>query len=192
METQTPAAETQARAIRARQIKEITVKRKPLAQRVGVVQENVARLRQSLAGFSSLIQEIAGALEGENAASDLRALGSEIPALTNRLAQEELALSLIKTRFERETLNVGVVGMAGQGKSRLLQSLSGLSAAEIPAGKLGHCTGAACTIQNQSVSEPYAEIVFHTPQSFLDEVIAPFFTGLELGTAPTNLGASLG
>ncbi len=187
MENTRAAVETKTSGIRARQIKEITFKRKPLAQRVAVVLTNVARLRQALISLNPLILEIATAIEGENAASQFRALGSEIPALANRLAQEELALSFIKTRFDRETLNVGVVGMAGQGKSRLLQSLSGLTATEIPDGKLGHCTGAACTILNQSVDAPYGEIVFHTPQSFLDEVIGPFFTGLELGTPPVDL-----
>ena len=33
-----------------------------------------------------------------------------------------VGLSSLRLRFERDTLNVGVVGLAGQGKSRLLYS----------------------------------------------------------------------
>jgi len=36
--------------------------------------------------------------------------------------------------FSRSTLNIGVIGRARQGKSRLLQSLTGLGTEEIPSG----------------------------------------------------------
>ena len=41
----------------------------------------------------------------------------------------------LKHRFDRQTLNIGVVGQMRQGKSTLLQKLSGLTDAEIPAQK---------------------------------------------------------
>ena len=86
--------------------------------------------------------------------------------------QSQLAgLYLLKNRFNRNTINIGVIGRAGQGKSRLLQSLTGLSSNEIPTGDRGHCTGVRSTILHQPGIDIYGEITFHSEASFLQEVI---------------------
>ena len=68
----------------------------------------------------------------------------------------------IKERFSREFINISVVGPARQGKSRFLQSISGLDNRCIPAFTGGHCTGAASTIENGNNVNVYAEITFKT------------------------------
>jgi hypothetical protein len=97
------------------------------------------------------------------------------------------ALGKLKVRFWRDTLNIGVVGRARQGKSRLLQSLTGLTAAEIPDGNRQHCTGVRSTIHHNPSTETYGEVWFHSERSFLDEVISPYYEKLRLGVKPMTL-----
>lgn len=75
-----------------------------------------------------------------------------------------------------------MVGRARQGKSRLLQSLTGLTSAEIPDGDRQHCTGVRSTIHHKLTVDTYGEVWFHSERSFLDEVIAPYYEKLRLGT----------
>jgi hypothetical protein len=98
-------------------------------------------------------------------------------------------LSKLKQRFIRNTLNIGVIGRARQGKSRLLQSLTQLTKVEIPDGDRQHCTGVRSTIYHTPQVEPYGKVTFHTERSFLAEVIAPYYDELQLGIPPATLEA---
>ena len=75
----------------------------------------------------------------------------------------------LEKRFNRETINISVVGRAGQGKSRLLQSISGVEDDIIPADKGGDCTGAKSTIANAD-SELYAQIKFYSQQEIVAQI----------------------
>lgn len=77
----------------------------------------------------------------------------------------------LEKRFNRETINISVVGRAGQGKSRLLQSISGVENDIIPADTGGDCTGAKSTISNAK-GETYAHIKFYTEQEIVTQVNA--------------------
>lgn len=77
----------------------------------------------------------------------------------------------LEKRFARETINISVVGRAGQGKSRLLQSISGVENDIIPADTGGDCTGAKSTIANANI-ETYAHIKFYTEQEVVTQVNA--------------------
>ncbi|MTJ14977.1 hypothetical protein FJR11_20825 [Anabaena sp. UHCC 0187] len=94
------------------------------------------------------------------------------------------SLTKLRNRFSRPTLNIGVVGRARQGKSRLLQSLTGLTKAEIPDGDRQHCTGVKSIIHHNSNVDTYGEVWFHTERSFLDDIIAPYYEKLGLGRKP--------
>ncbi|MUG93943.1 hypothetical protein F7734_16665 [Scytonema sp. UIC 10036] len=96
-------------------------------------------------------------------------------------------LHKIKEHYCQETIKIGVVGRPKQGKSRLLQSLTGLTSAEIPDGHRQHCTGVYCSIHNNSVEETYAEVCFHSEHSFLMEVIYPYYEKLSLGVKPKTI-----
>ncbi len=54
----------------------------------------------------------------------------------------------IEERFSRKTINIAVIGGARQGKSKLLQTISGLSNEVIPAFDTSDCTGATSMIKN--------------------------------------------
>jgi ABC-type phosphate/phosphonate transport system ATPase subunit len=49
-------------------------------------------------------------------------------------------LEKLQARFSCDTLNIGVIGIMRQGKSTLLQSLTGLGNNVIPAQSGGACT----------------------------------------------------
>ena len=80
-----------------------------------------------------------------------------------------------------------MVGRARQGKSRLLQSLTGLTTTEIPDGDRQHCTGVRSTIRHNPDMATYGEVYFYSELSFLNDVIAPYYEKLNLGAKPNNL-----
>ena len=72
-------------------------------------------------------------------------------------------------RFSREFINIAVVGTARQGKSRLLQTLSGLDDRCIPAFTGDHCTGAASIIQNAPNEHVEVQLTFKSKEKLLQE-----------------------
>lgn len=56
----------------------------------------------------------------------------------------------IEERFSRKTINIAVIGGARQGKSKLLQTISGLSNEVIPAFDTSDCTGATSMIKKEN------------------------------------------
>ena len=75
----------------------------------------------------------------------------------------------LEKRFNRETINISVVGRARQGKSRLLQAISGLPDEVIPASNGGDCTGAKSVIANIQ-GRTCAHIVFYSEVEILDQI----------------------
>lgn len=89
----------------------------------------------------------------------------------------------LEKRFNRDSINISVVGRARQGKSRLLQSISGLSNEVIPASDGGDCTGAKSVIFN-SAGNTHAKVVFYNEiemveqvQKYLDAISIPCLLG---------------
>ena len=78
----------------------------------------------------------------------------------------------LNARFQRDFINIAVVGPARQGKSRLLQSISGLDSRCIPAFDGDHCTGASSVVENSSNPHVRACITFKTQDDILAEVQA--------------------
>lgn len=107
--------------------------------------------------------------------------------LVDSISTELSNLRRLHQRFSRSTVNVGVVGRARQGKSRLLQSMTGLTTLEIPDGSSSHCTGVRSTILHDASAEPHAEVHFHSEASFLRNVLGPYFRDLRLGAPPQSL-----
>lgn len=64
----------------------------------------------------------------------------------------------LAVRFQRDTVNLGVIGLMGAGKSLFLQSLSSLPNEFIPSADGPSCTGVTCVIENvpgQSCTEVF-------------------------------------
>lgn len=163
---------------RTAKIASIIEQRRPLKEKIGVVKENINTLVSNLRNLAECGDRLMTQVEDQNVADRLK----EINFLTiqQQIAEELAALSKLEARFSRNTLNIGVVGRARQGKSRLLQSLTGLTAAEIPDGDRQHCTGVRSTIHHHPNAETYGEVWFYSERSFLDEVIAPYYENAAL------------
>ncbi len=157
-----------------------------MADRAGKAAENLNGIENQLRSFREFIPSYVRRLDSE-VASRISALLPEIEELLASIADEKGKLALLSARFMRPTLNIGVTGRAGQGKSTFLQMLTGLTTDEIPSGDKGHCTGAPSMIVNHDLDETFADIAFHTPDSFLEGVIQPFFQRLKMGAAPDTL-----
>lgn len=81
-------------------------------------------------------------------------------------------LEALRSRFSRETVCIGVSGMARVGKSTTLQKMSGLSDDQIPTGSKQNVTAVHSIIHNCSEGKPRAEISFLTKNEFLEHYIA--------------------
>lgn len=175
----------QMNANRTKQIASIVEKRRPLAEKIATVAANLATLSQTLRDLEAHRQQILTQLDDVNSWGRLQEI--DLSLIQGNIAAELQALIQLQQRFSRDTLNIGVVGRARQGKSRLLQSLTGLTAAEIPDGDRQHCTGVRSTIHHNPSMDVYGEVWFHSERSFLDQVIAPYYEKLRLGAKPIAL-----
>lgn len=171
---------------RSLQIDRIVEKRQPLASRIEAVEDNLQAVSNLLQELEDKRNSISKLVNDPTSSAKLNEV-AHISSLFSKINVELNALEKLKSRFSRRTLNIGVVGRARQGKSRLLQSLTGLSDAEIPDGDDQHCTGVRSNIYHQPGIETYAEIYFHSEHSFLNEVIAPYYQQLSLGSVPQSI-----
>ena len=167
------------------QIAAIIEKRRPLAQRIEAVERHLKTLSEMLQRLQHQCSELTQKVDDPEVYGRLSEVNTA--SLQLRITTELQALSKLRLRFSRHTLNIGVIGRARQGKSRLLQSLSGLTTAEIPDGDRQHCTGVRSTIHHNPTLETYGEVWFHSEESFLNGVIAPYYEKLRLGSKPFSL-----
>lgn len=71
-------------------------------------------------------------------------------------------LNLMMKRLSRDRLHISFVGSAGQGKSLVMQNISGLPKSVIPSSDGGDCTGAKSIITNSDSDTVTAQITFYT------------------------------
>lgn len=171
---------------RTAKIASIIEQRRPLKEKIGVVKANINTLASNLRTLAECRDRLMTQVDDQNVAVRLKEIN--FLTLQQQIAEELAALTKLEARFSRDTLNIGVVGLMGQGKSTLLQSLSGLTDDEIPARKGGACTAVRSIICHQE-GQTYAEVTIHSEDSFLEEVISPYYKELDLGSTPTSLDA---
>jgi hypothetical protein len=170
---------------RTEKIASIIDKRRPLAEKIQGVEANLRSLASALHHLEGDRNYLLTKVDDESVCERLQSI--DCTAVHKSITDELQALERLKVRFCRDTLNIGVVGRARQGKSRLLQSLTGLTAAEIPDGDRQHCTGVRSTIHHQPNVNTYGEVWFHSEWSFLKEVISPYYEKLRLGNQPLTI-----
>jgi len=163
-------------------INNILTMRQPALQRIVDVREQLVQIENVLAGIVDYGKSSKLTDEQKQKIESLPV--NEVLKKTENLKKDLLKL---KARFSRDTLNIGVIGRARQGKSRLLQSLTGLSRREIPNADGMHCTGVRSRINHCKDIETYAEVDFYSEDSFLSEIISPYFKELGLGNPPRSI-----
>lgn len=161
---------------REQQINSILGKRQSLSKRLSNIRQQLVSLQSALDLMEQRREEIFNSTNNETVR--FRLLSIELDRLRQSIAFEEQNLNRYYSRFARKTLNIGVVGLARQGKSQLLHSLSGLDSNAIPAGPFGHCTGTRSTIVHNPAFDPRGEIFFHTKDEFIRNVLKPYYSEL--------------
>ncbi|MEB3191939.1 MAG: dynamin family protein [Snowella sp.] len=171
---------------RDKRIENIINSRKPFAKELKRTSERMGVVFRSLTELENYRARLESSVEEEEIKQELSQM-----SLRKQLAElmkQGKQLDILAKRFDRDTLNIGVIGETGAGKSTLLQSLSGLGDQVIPARTGGACTAVRSKIQNlPGQTEVKAEIELHTSETFLEEVIKPYFQKLELGNPPNSL-----
>ena len=169
---------------RTAKINQIIDKRKPLSQKITQVETNLRNLTDELYRLEEHRHQLLSKIDDSATQEKLQNL--DFSQFQNDISKNLGALSKLRERFSRDTLNIGVVGRMRQGKSRLLQTLSGLTNDEIPSLPGEACTAVRSTVYHHD-GETYARVIFHSQDSFLKEVIHPYFRQLKLGALPTTL-----
>lgn len=124
-----------------------------------------------------------------------RSMQSDMPELAAKLAgidsrpffeQQVKAvqqLEQLRNRFARDKIKICFVGRARQGKSLVLQRISGLEGDVIPSSDGSHCTGTRSIISNRPNAEPTAEIDFFSEQEYVD-IVNSYLKEIYKGTVP--------
>ncbi len=120
--------------------------------------------------------------DSENSPQKIVRMTSKIANQLNPLPDEvtdlNASIANLTQRFSKETINIGVAGKARQGKSTLLQKISGLSNKEIPTSDELPCTGAKSKIYH-SEEAPYAKVEFYSKEEFLKEILHAYYDKLD-------------
>lgn len=129
------------------------------------------------------------------------AVAANNPDLQTKLGgvRYDAALQLLETaiesadravkRLSRESINIGVAGKARQGKSQILQMLTGLSDKQIPTGDGGYCTGSRSVIRNSENN--LARIYFKKEADLMEQIILPLCRSLSVSPCPGSVRAFL-
>lgn len=182
--TLTKEKEKNSMSTRAKQIEQIIQQRGPLVASIKTVEENLDKLAGELVDIEQFRLRLIGSVNNPLAKDFLNSL--DFLQLRGNVTDNLSYLQFLRKRLSRDTLNIGVVGLMGQGKSTFLQRISGLTDDVIPARKGGACTAVRSTIYHNE-GETYAEVIVHSEKSFLQEVIAPYYQELGLGVVPETL-----
>lgn len=109
-------------------------------------------------------------------------------SLQGKVGRLRSEIDKIIERFQKDTINIGVMGLPKQGKSTTLQKISGLNDDAIPSASGLPLTRAKSKIFHTSEGTPYTEIVFYTKDEFLKEVVWPYYEKLGItDKRPKNL-----
>jgi hypothetical protein len=168
---------------RASLISEILRQRHPMQKRIDQTYAHLEALQDVLAQAETTRADLLAQVELDDVKDGLQ--GIDFRRTWATIEHELKALEKLRQRFGRETLNIGVIGLARQGKSRLLQGLTGLTAREIPDGDGDHCTGVKSNIVRRA-GETSATVIFHDAKSFLEK-ISVYYKALDLGECPSTI-----
>lgn len=165
---------------RTDRINSIINRRKPLISDIQNIRSGIGKISSA---FERMLPVCRAVLSDESISSEFPGMSVILDTFArpvSDLRKTDESLALLQNRFSRDTLNIAVIGRARQGKSRLLQTITGLSTEEIPDGNQAFCTGVRSDIINTpSTDTAYAQVSFLTERQFIDEKLAPYFEDLQ-------------
>lgn len=175
---------------RSDRLRQIIDRRRSLVDGIQVSEAQILNLKEKLNALEKyrhqLLDDLQNRADSALAQDRLRELNffDSILQLDTLLG----VLDNLKHRFDRQTLNIGVVGRMRQGKSTLLQKLSGLTDKEIPTQGGGACTAVRSVVYHHD-GDTRVDVTFHSEKSLLEEVIQQYWKNLGLPESdrPDNL-----
>jgi len=141
--------------------------------------ENAHRQLLELEMQLNTLQQMATAEVPKDVAHIAADISSKLNNIQEGLTHLSNTVSNVATRFKRGMINIGVAGSARQGKSTLLQKISGLTDREIPTSSDLPCTGAKSKIYHSEM-RANAEVVFFSKQEFMKEIVYAYYERLNL------------
>lgn len=139
------------------------------AEHIQEAKAAVDHLEELLSGHGSEAETIQSMMQANpELARKLGSISTDAFYKAHREAAE--LLESLKKRFGREEVHISFVGRAGQGKSLVLQRISGLSGAIIPSAEGSDCTGARSIISNRPITDTKAEITFYSERELVEIV----------------------
>ena len=159
-------------------INSIIQRRKPLAKNIIDAKNSLDKILEQ---FIKLKGVCSSALSDDSLVNE-RGEVSEIFRGFNAHKADELQADMtnIYRRLSRNTLNIAVIGLARQGKSRLLQTITGLSPEVIPDSDRSVCTGVRSDIINDpDAQETFAYVNFLSEEEFINNTVGRYFRELQ-------------
>lgn len=171
------------------------------ASQIGHLTEDWKKRQKKIGQFESTVKELMAVCTKAmpTASSDELQSYQELLEYLNELNNQQIfqnavrecdyalrKLAQLSDRFNRPTLNIAVAGVGRCGKSTTLKSIIGQEHDDnrvIPSGKGTAVTAGKSSIQCVSSEDDEKTVVYyHTPESFLSEVINPLLQDLMLGS----------
>ena len=169
------------------QVDQIISNRASHRDQLDAARRRLNELESAISNFNSVRQNVFGSLESVrdffkgDATDKSEAFWEKLQNVNstylNDLAAQCRAVAAeirnAGTRFSRKYISIAVVGESRQGKSTLIQKITGLSEAAVPTSEGDICTAARSRIINSR--EQHARITFYSKDEFFHEIIAPYF-----------------
>lgn len=161
----------------AEKINEIVKKRQEKIPQIIQMQQRLTQINKVVADLENTCQEmlekslessVCIAKENLTIFEQLRTI--DTATFHNYYDNVQDLLEQLKIRFSRKQIHISFVGRAGQGKSLVMQNISGLSGEIIPSSNGEDCTGAKSIITNSGDDTVTAEITFYTRKEYKDIV----------------------
>ncbi|MFF3936906.1 hypothetical protein [Streptomyces phaeofaciens] len=105
--------------------------------------------------------------------------------LTERIRRTEGHLGAVRSRIERDTVNVGVVGRTRAGKSTVLRAVSGLDGTVLPSHENNPTTASRSWIHHRP-GHAEALVTLRTWDEFVEQYLAPLHASAQLPAGPPS------
>ncbi len=153
------------------QVEQILQNRKTDLEKVKSDEQNVQALQNKLDDIEAFLRK--------SDSNDIKMALPDVLGTKSKLNVVAEKIRIVKKRFSRNTVNIGVSGAVHVGKSTLIQCLTGLNDKQIPTGAGGPVTACRSRIFNlPQGKEGCAIVYFYTDKEFLEKRIFPVCDGL--------------
>lgn len=135
---------------------------------------------------SALNDVLAKTEDAERVNPDLRGASARLRSAADSARKVLVDYTALRARFSRDSLCIGIGGAARMGKSTFLQAVTGLDETQIPTSDKYFTTAVRSQIVNSDENVAVAD--FHSPESFLREVVGPMCRAIGVETPATLSG----